>query len=227
MDFIIDTTIDIDKKVNIPSKIQNDDDIQNLIEAIILQIRQEYFEIYNDLENLENRCDLFQALSYYYFRQANFLVYPVETQQVISSDVWGHSLLYVTFNNKEYLIDLTYKQFFLKRNCQKSNYLLDKNANFILLSPHPGYYYVLNPDKLNVAKQLLENGYLPATVDNLKIYFDSFYLTRKGRILNKTIPTQSNIGGNIYAKMLSTGSFNLSYSVEDLKDQGFSLKLDK
>ena len=49
------------------------------------------------------------------------------------------------------------------------------------MAPDPGYYYIEHKDKEDVARIILENGYIELSEDNLKVYLDSFYETRRGR----------------------------------------------
>ena len=220
----------IDPKINLNTSLLNnlnnqdkDLPISVLIESIITKIRLDYQNITKKDINEElftNKCDLFQAITYYTFQDYGFSLLAVQTQKVISNDVEGHSLVIVSRENQYYLIDLTYKQFFIKNKCQKENYIIDYKNQIILLSPYPGYYYLNNPDNFWLAKQLIEKGYVLATLENLKIYFDSFYLTKRGRYINE-IPTISNISGNTYLNSILKNEDTIHYTREQLEQLGF------
>lgn len=220
MQFIINTQINMNKEKEnniILNCNSSKEDIENLISEKIYYIRkkyQEFKEIDINKEIFLNKCDLFQAIVFYIFQDLGFKVIPIETNKVISDDVLGHSLALIEYNNYKYLVDLTYKQFFLKQNCDKEKYFI-KN-DYILLAPHPGYYYLEHPEHLDIAQELLNEGFIEATPLNLKVYFDSFYLTRRGRIYNKENTFESNINSSAYLNALKTYSGNVHYSKEDL-----------
>lgn len=65
--------------------------------------------------------------------------------------------------NKWYLIDPTYRQFFEKNSCKGKNKLTS-----------PGYFMLETNETLKLAKQLLKNGYIELTDDNLKMYSNGF-----------------------------------------------------
>jgi hypothetical protein len=152
---------------------------------------------------LTNKCDLVRNELGEILNNWQMNVTFLETQEILGDDVIGHSILLVTDYNtgKKYLADPTYSQFFLKDKCSKAN-LFIKNE-MVLLAPDPGYYYLNNPDKIWFAKSLLENGYFELTEKNIKIYFDSFYKTRRGRsAYNDLSTTPIEISGNMYLNFL-------------------------
>ncbi len=203
----------------------NKEKIENLIESEIALIKKEYQGI-NGIDAKEdlyiNKCDLLQAVTYYRFSNLGFIVYPISTQNVISNDVEGHNLILIEYQDLKYLIDLTYKQFFQEKKINEDNYIVDYEHNLVLLAPLPGYYYKLYPDKTKVADDLINKGYIEATDENLKTYFDSFYLTRRGKISNQNLPCKSNIKGSTYLNAIKAYPNDLSYSKENLLWLGFS-----
>ena len=220
MDFIVDTNIDLNKintsSINLDLNLSQED-ISQFIANIIKKIYLNYQDITgNDInrETFTNKCDLLTAVAYYNFVNYGFNCYPLETHKVISNDVLGHSLLMIEYNDFKYLVDLTYKQFFLKENCQDKNYFI-KNG-YVLLAPHPGYYYLKHPEYLPVAQKILEDGFIEATEENLKIYLDSFYKTKRGKIDNMT-----SISGKVYLNACNFSSSSVNHSQESLDAMGF------
>ena len=69
-----------------------------------------------------------------------------------------------------YLIDCSYSQFFLLNRCVKNRYLIGT-------TPGCGYFVKDNEYCINEVKELLENGYIEATEDNLKKIFYGIYLS--------------------------------------------------
>lgn len=94
-----------------------------------------------------------------------------------------HYFNIIIVDNKKYLIDLTYRQFFtLVKNS------LNRIGIPYLASPLPGIFMTLNKRRLNLACKLLENGYIELTDENGKDYFDAFTLSyRNGLYYEKTM----------------------------------------
>ena len=65
-------------------------------------------------------------------------------------------------NGKSYLIDCTYRQFFEES-----------------LSEHCGIYMINDELRRCVAEQLLRNGWIEATPENLKAYMDGFEMEKR------------------------------------------------
>ena len=83
-----------------------------------------------------------------------------------------HAFNIVNFNDKKYIIDLTYRQFFLK---DKSS--LERIGVCSLFNTTPGKFMTLNDSRMRTALELLKNGYIEMTDENVKNYFDGFALS--------------------------------------------------
>ena len=202
------------------------EEITQLIEDNINQIKEEFKRIHGielNEETLTNTCDLLQAITYYTFKDLGFNVYPIQTQKVISKDVEGHSALLIELNGYSYLVDLTYIQFFKNDKCNKDNYIIDYKNNLILLAPLPGYYYKLYEEDKWVADILLEKGYIEAAPQVLKIYCDSFYLTKRG-IYTGDLDTKSNISGQVYLNSIYKNVDKIYHTKEYLQSMGYALE---
>lgn len=182
---------------------------QSIEEAIYLTFLQLNSDnlINLDIKNnpLNNKCDLVRNYLGEILKEMDLdadIVY-LETQDILGSDVIGHSILTVILDNDIHLIDPTYSQFFLKENCNQSKYLINSERKLVLLAPDPGYYYLNNKENIFVAEHLLEKGYIKLNDNIAKTYFDSFYKTRRGNggymeLSEDTI----EISGNIYIKSI-------------------------
>ena len=69
--------------------------------------------------------------------------------------------------NKRYLIDCTYRQFFTVPNNIISRYLNTR--------PEIGFYIVNDSEEVIFAKELMKNGFIEATDENLKKYLKPFF----------------------------------------------------
>lgn len=77
----------------------------------------------------------------------------------------GHHFTIIELSGKNYLIDCTYRQFFSKTNNSPEKEQHDC-----------GMYMVADEERRKVAKQILKNGWIEATPENLKAYLDGFVM---------------------------------------------------
>lgn len=77
----------------------------------------------------------------------------------------NHSFGIVEIDGKKYIIDCTYRQFFS----------VTKNIDFGSVRD-AGRYMLADEQRKSFAEQLLKYGYIEATPENLKMYFDGFVL---------------------------------------------------
>jgi hypothetical protein len=148
---------------------------------------------------MTNTCNIVSDIAGNYLEQMGIDTRYLETQQVISSSVTGHSFLVAAIQeNATYLIDLSYRQFFIKDNCTLSKY--KKIGDLVIDSPDPGYYYEVNPQDKIIAEKLLEQGYIKLDEYSAKVYCDSFNTTKRG--YKDTTFKSTNITGSIYLSSL-------------------------
>ena len=96
---------------------------------------------------------------------------------------------------KQYLLDVTYRQFFSTIKCIVSKYYSPDNR--VSSCPDVGYYMVNYLDGKEIAKEILKKGYIELTPEVLKKYACSFIvaglnITDKDRIIQ--IINEVNIG---------------------------------
>lgn len=227
MDYIIDFKPVIMDEINyayikeIEERIKSKFSLSN--EEIIIFLDSVCYSVRNNvnekMDNFDYKCDLFQSILYYYFKDLNCEVIPCMTQNVITNDIVGHSFLIVKiFVNEEYryyLLDPSYIQFFNKEKCQTSKYFINPNyPHQILLTPDPGFF--IKDDKIEIATYLCNHGYIILNEDTAQMYGDSFFNTKVGvqRIDYQSIP------GSIYVKSFLRGNEKLSKNEEELKELG-------
>ena len=173
----------------------------------------------NDINNFsfQFKCDKAQAIITHYLNSLKVEVHPCMTQNVITEDIEGHSFLIAIFNvngiNTPYLVDPTYRQFFID---DKKDYILYNSK--ILRAPSPGYF-IKEEDQTQIQK-LLINGYHLLDENIARIYGDSFYNTKTGYRRREF----QSISGNIYINSFIKGHEPLSTSPEELENEDLSLK---
>lgn len=120
-------------------------------------------------------------------------IYTIYPAFCSSYNVYGyggiHQFCIITLGNREFLIDLTYSQFF---TMSENN--LNRIGVPLLGGCKPGVYMTLDKNRKSFAKKLLHDGWFEVSDDNLKMYFDGFamsyrnglYYERQGKIEYKT-----------------------------------------
>ena len=83
-----------------------------------------------------------------------------------------HYFVIAQLNDKEYIIDCTYRQFF-----KKSNNNLDRLGVVGLCGCDPGIFMMQNRFRKEVALNLLKRGWVRCTEENFKHYLDGFTLS--------------------------------------------------
>lgn len=82
----------------------------------------------------------------------------------------GHNFTLAKIGEKHYIIDCTYRQFFSKTN----NF--PENEDHIT---DPGMYMIEDAKRRKIAEQILKNGWIEATPNNLKGYLDGFLMAER------------------------------------------------
>lgn len=223
MDYIIDFKPHKEEMINtnyyadIESKISTGKSItqteaENFLGMVNYLIRT---KVSPSFTNFENTCDLAQSILGYYLDSINCKVAHCSTQKVIAPKVEGHNFSVVSLNvegeEKDYLLDPTYIQFFTKEKCNKERYVVStRNPNLVLLTPAPGFF--IKEEDMDAANFLLKYGYIELTPEYAKIYGDSFYNTDRGV---KLAPKEFlELPGSMYLRSFKTGTEQLSLSKE-------------
>lgn len=170
-------------------------------------------------------CDTAQSIIARYFEKLNISYKPVETGKAITSNILGHSFLIARFmvneEEKSYIIDPTYNQFFDVDKCSENNFKVVNNM--VLKTPDIGYFVLKSDDNTqNVIKNFLRCGYLLLTEENAKMYGDLFYKTKTGNV--NYFNSNLEMPGSVYIKGFENSSANLTYTDEDLQNMDISLE---
>lgn len=88
-----------------------------------------------------------------------------------------HFASLVQLNNKKYLVDPTYRQFFM---INQNN--IKRIGVPYLNSCNPGFFMMKNESYKKVAQHLINFGWIEATDQNLKAYFDGFAISFRNGI---------------------------------------------
>ncbi len=110
-------------------------------------------------------CKKFNLPVYTFCLQPGFVNNP-------NSYFHRHYFNIIKYQDSYYLVDCTYKQFFLLKRC-----LLNRLGIPFLASPQAGTFMLMNDKREEVAKKILSDGYIKITSNVLKAYLDGFAIS--------------------------------------------------
>lgn len=119
--------------------------------------------------------------------------------------------------NKSYIIDCTYRQFFTLPFNVVTRYFSG--------TPHPGFFIDANEDEIKFAKELLENGFVEATKENIEKYCKPFFAT------NFKMKDVKNIDKEFskldILNILENKTEKFDYDEEEFANGGYNLSIVK
>ena len=118
--------------------------------------------------------------------------------------------------DKQYLVDVTFRQFFKRIMCENPTYTLLGTFEM-----DPGYFLCnkirKTKESINLAKQLLKKGYIELTDENLKLYIDSFIYSSIYRTNQDYLYDIRNLNIDFYKKNLKRPKpVNQEFEEDDL-----------
>ncbi|MDE6292702.1 MAG: hypothetical protein K2L98_03385 [Bacilli bacterium] len=117
--------------------------------------------------NVKLICDSLKLFS------ENIVIFPAFYDEINVYDYGNkHMLTIVTIGKKQYIVDLTYSQFFLLRY---NNF--DRLGIPLLGGCAAGLYMSLTDEQREFAERLMRDGYVEATEENIKLYYDGFAMS--------------------------------------------------
>ena len=196
-------------------------EINSLLENLCWKVRKKIAEA--NESNIQDdsyafKCDLAQSMIVYYFQKLGISANPVNTNEVLNGTC-GHSFVLVTIQEKIYLVDPTYIQFFEKDKCDVERFTIINDT--VCTSPDPGFFIELNQAEETVMP-LLEKGYIEFKEEVAKAYGDSFFQTKTG-----VSPSQIKYNvatGTLYKKWFESYTSKLSKTEEELRKMGLLLE---
>ena len=131
----------------------------------------------------------------------------------------GHNCTFVDIHHKNYIIDCTYRQFFLDDGRE-----------------HCGKYMLTDKKREGVARQILKYGWIEATPENIKAYMDGFEMARMKSFEDTGTSPDEYIGRLVAHKEfpISMAGYNnqgidmtLEQAIEEFKKNGGKLQEEK
>lgn len=123
----------------------------------------------------------------------------IEPGYIINSKLYGHrgchSFCILHFDDRSFLIDCTYSQFFYKKRC-----IFEKTGIMNILNCSPAFFMMQDKKRWKVAKELLDRGWIELKGDVLKHYLDGFTMFFRN---------------GLYYENTGDFSFTTQYTVDD------------
>ncbi len=121
----------------------------------------------------------------------------------------NHVFVAVQIGARQFVIDLTYSQFFQIKN---NNY--NRLGIPFLGGCAPGFYMTLNEERRAFAENLMRKGYFEVTKENVKLYFDGFAMSyRNGLYYEDMFPIiyQTDYEAEDYLKFIAKEDHQLNH----------------
>lgn len=188
-------------------------DEEELLNALVFQARKKLLNIINmvlyrklSLEqcDLSNYCLNASKIVKEICDQNNIQceIVKLEPGYIFRSNLYGnfgnHVFNIVTLNNKKFIVDLTYSQFFtIGKN------LIERLGIPDIPSPNVGLFMTMSENRKKVANKILSDGYILITEEVLKDYLDGFTIFYRN---------------GLYYEETNDFSFTTKYSSDDYKN---------
>lgn len=223
--YILETKSNFDN--NFYENIYKPNNDEEFLKFLILLIRKAYMNKYiskhiNDIDriDLSNECFVFSQLVKDVCDSYNINCDVIKIDAGFSNthkifDGCGfHYFNIVTLNNKEYIVDCSYRQFFsFRRNITSCLGLI----NFDTLNV--GYYMTNDKEKRKIAEDLIKDGFIELTENNFKLYLDGFTLSFRNGLFyeqNNGLTLKTNYTYDDYLNLLFKDDDLIKYEGKEL-----------
>lgn len=182
--YICDTTTNYDPVLKSQIK-PNFECVEDVLDYIVYRVRSYIhnqanmmlFEEKKDFDDIDltNKCEevckcISQICRRLNIEETSIVINPGFTDNIELFNGNGfHHFNIVNINKKEYIIDCTYKQFFLI----SQNYI-ERLGTLCGCGCNPGIFMMYDESHAKTAMELLKKGWIEATEENLKNYLDGF-----------------------------------------------------
>lgn len=186
-------------------------------------------------ESLGGSCGISQAATVFPLLELGVQV-TINNTSSLPDCVFRHAFATCTFPikdcdqiyEKQFLIDATYRQFFLAIECNEGKYFEGDFQFKDKTGPRAGYYVCKTLEGMAFAKELLTKGYVELTEDNARIYGKGFSMEKI--CLSTSLDDQQKIishTGKEYIDAINNKNLQgiLDYTTEELMDYGYNVSL--
>lgn len=190
-------------------------------------------------ESLLGCCGFGQAITAQTLRNMGLNPNVCNVNPTIGEDTGRHAFITVNIpvktsekvEDKMYLVDTTFRQFFLREEITNSRGEFIKDKEFgNKVAPMAGYWLLKMQGGRELAEEILSKGYIELTEENAKLYGDSFILEEKERKNPTRIPNKkeiiTGIDGKQYINSINNPKLHgeIDYDMEDFEEFGINTK---
>ena len=190
-------------------------------------------------ESLLGCCGFGQAITAQTLRNMGLNPNVCNVNPTIGEDTGRHAFITVNIpvktsekvEDKMYLVDTTFRQFFLREEITNSRGEFIKDKEFgNKVAPMAGYWLLKMQGGRKLAEEILSKGYIELTEERAKLYGDSFILEEKERKNPTRVPNQkeliTGIDGKQYINNINNPKLHgeIDYDMEDFKGFGINIK---
>lgn len=190
-----------------------------------------FFGIDLSRNSLNGYCEIAQFLSIYPLESLGLNV-TINTAEDSFDYMFHHAFgtveIPINLNgiveNKVFLIDPTYKQFFTAVRCNYGRYYAKEENTGLIVAPDPGYF-MRGENEKNICKQIIKNGYILLDDDVAKVYGDGF---KKASISLENFDNFNKLNlysGNYYVKKIKDTSSNYCCDRDELDGYFFDYEI--
>lgn len=201
---------------------------ERLLEWTVQNAREYLLKKEGITASLQGYCGVGQAITAITLRSMGLDPNILNTNSAISSTAGRHAFVTVEIpvknndkiENKMYLIDTTYRQFFLRDEILPSHgqYVKDRRYGG-KVAPLAGYWTLQFPGGKEFARELLSKGYVYMSEQNAKLYGDGFFLEEKDRKDFTRVPKKkelvTGVDGATYIKSMKNKSIQSGIDLEE------------
>lgn len=152
--------------------------------------------------NLSGRCEeasrFIYQLACYYHLNAQIIKIPAafsHDDPLYDCDMEFHYFVLIEIDDKTYIVDCTYSQFFSWYRNE-----IERLGNYSYMGCLPGIYMLKNESREQVARTILNRGWIELTEETAKHYFDGFALSYRN---------------GLFYENLGIADYSTPYDIED------------
>lgn len=190
-------------------------------------------------ESLLGFCGFGQAITAQTLRNMGLNPNVCNVNPIIGENLGRHAFISINIpiktqekvEEKIYLIDTTFKQFFLRAEVTNSRGEFIKDKKFgNKVAPLAGYWLLKMQGGKELAEEILSKGYVELTEENAKLYGDSFRLEEKERKNPTSIPKKNELSTGIDGKQYINNMNNpnlheeIDFSIEEFEKFDINIK---
>ena len=154
-----------DSRIELASSITQSRDLGVLLNTLMLHpLRNSCFEASNIVNKVSSK---------YSIKSQSLIISPGFKKNLnLPNDLRFHYFNIIVINGKKYIVDCSYRQFFLlANNC------LDRLGIMHFTGISAGKAMLMDEKRKEVAMKILRDGYIEATEENIKAYLDGFAIS--------------------------------------------------